>query len=55
MNTLEHFRLSFAYNDWANGRIVEALKESRGNIMLKIRDEGFTPPAIDYIIYLREI
>lgn len=27
----------------------------RGNIMLKIREEGFTPPAIDYIIYLREI
>jgi uncharacterized damage-inducible protein DinB len=27
----------------------------RGNIMLKIREEGFTPPPIDYIIYLREI
>ena len=26
----------------------------RGNIMLKIREEGFTPPKIDYIIYLRE-
>lgn len=26
----------------------------RGNIMLKIREEGFQPPAIDYIIYLRE-
>ena len=25
----------------------------RGNIMLKLREEGFTPPAIDYIIYLR--
>ncbi len=26
----------------------------RGNIMLKIREEGFEPPKIDYIIYLRE-
>ena len=26
----------------------------RGNIILKMRDEGFTPPVIDYIIYLRE-
>lgn len=152
MNTIEHLRQSFAYNDWANGRIVAALSENRserarrilahllitekeyferlfgkdstgfdfwqdlsidgcgelvketaeiykqflsqlaeedldriahyknsagesyannyrelfshvlfhsathrGNIMLKIREEGFTPPAIDYIIYLREI
>ena len=27
----------------------------RGNIMLKLREEGFAPPKIDYIIYLREI
>ncbi len=26
----------------------------RGNIILKMREEGFTPPVIDYIIYLRE-
>ena len=26
----------------------------RGNIMLKIREAGLTPPKIDYIIYLRE-
>lgn len=26
----------------------------RGNIMLKIREDGFEPPKIDYIIYLRE-
>lgn len=26
----------------------------RGNIMLKIRESGFVPPKIDYIIYLRE-
>ena len=26
----------------------------RGNIMLKLREEGFEPPKIDYIIYLRE-
>jgi uncharacterized damage-inducible protein DinB len=26
----------------------------RGNIMLKLREDGFEPPAIDYIIYLRE-
>ena len=25
----------------------------RGNIILNLREEGFTPPAIDYIIYLR--
>ena len=25
----------------------------RGNIMLKLREEGFDAPAIDYIIYLR--
>jgi uncharacterized damage-inducible protein DinB len=26
----------------------------RGNIILKLREDGFTPPKIDYIIYLRE-
>ncbi len=26
----------------------------RGNIILKMRETGFTPPVIDYIIYLRE-
>lgn len=26
----------------------------RGNIMLNLREAGYTPPAIDYIIYLRE-
>ncbi len=26
----------------------------RGNIMLNLRESGFTPPKIDYIIYLRE-
>ncbi len=26
----------------------------RGNIMLTLREEGFEPPTIDYIIYLRE-
>jgi uncharacterized damage-inducible protein DinB len=26
----------------------------RGNIIIKMREEGFTPPKIDYIIYLRE-
>ena len=26
----------------------------RGNMILKLRDEGFEPPKIDYIIYLRE-
>ena len=27
----------------------------RGNIILKMREEGFTPPKIDYIIYLRNL
>ncbi len=26
----------------------------RGNVMLKLREDGFEPPKIDYIIYLRE-
>ncbi|MBK9156088.1 MAG: DinB family protein [Chloracidobacterium sp.] len=26
----------------------------RGNIILKLREDGFEPPQIDYIIYLRE-
>lgn len=26
----------------------------RGNIIIKLRDEGYVPPKIDYIIYLRE-
>lgn len=26
----------------------------RGNIILKMREENYTPPKIDYIIYLRE-
>lgn len=151
MNTIEHLRELFAYNDWANRRIITALKENpskrageilvhllitereyferlygkdstgfdfwpelsleecgllaretaeryekllrrfddegldiraeyrtsegvwcantfremlthtlfhssihRGNIMLKLREEGHVPPKIDYIIYLRE-
>ena len=151
MNTVEHLRQIFAYNDWANRRIITALKETgsekarqilahllvtekeyfarlygkdstgfdfwqdlsleecgalareiadayekllrrfdeegldfaaryktsegirhentfrellthvalhsaihRGNIILKLREEGFAPPKIDYIIYLRE-
>ncbi|HEY0427810.1 MAG TPA: DinB family protein [Pyrinomonadaceae bacterium] len=152
MNTVEHLRHLFAYNDWANRRIITALKENkserarqilahslvtekeyferlygkdstgfdfwrnlsleacgalsrataadyekllrgfeeeglnlkakyktsegveyendfrelithvllhsathRGNIILRMREEGFTPPKIDYIIYLREL
>jgi uncharacterized damage-inducible protein DinB len=27
----------------------------RGNIMLKMREEGLEPPKIDYIIYLRQL
>ena len=27
----------------------------RGNIVLKMREEGLEPPKIDYIIYLREL
>ena len=27
----------------------------RGNIVLKMREEGFEPPKIDYILYLREM
>ena len=151
MNTIEHLRDLFAYNDWANRRIITALKENdspksaeilahlliteqeyfarlygkdstefdfwqnlsiaecgdtaretaeryekllrrfddegldlkakyrtsegvqrentfrellthvlfhsaihRGSIILKLREDGFTPPATDYIIYLRE-
>ena len=151
MNTIEHLRDLFAYNDWANRRIITALKENdspksveilahllvteheyfarlygkdstgfdfwqtlsiyecgdtaretaeryekllrrfddegldlkakyrtsegvqrenafrelltqvlfhsaihRGNIIFKLREDGFTPPATDYIIYLRE-
>lgn len=26
----------------------------RGNIIIKLREEGFEPPKIDYMIYLRE-
>lgn len=26
----------------------------RGNIVLKMREDGFAPPVVDYIIYLRE-
>jgi len=26
----------------------------RGNIVLKMREDGFEPPVIDYIVYLRE-
>ena len=47
--------------DWKENTFREILTHvpfhsaiHRGNIMLKIREEGFTPPKIDYIIYLRE-
>ena len=26
----------------------------RGNIILKLRESGFEPPKVDYVIYLRE-
>ena len=26
----------------------------RGNIVLKMREEGFEPPQVDYVLYLRE-
>lgn len=47
--------------DWKENTFREILTHvpfhsaiHRGNIMLKIREEGFEPPKIDYIIYLRE-
>jgi len=47
--------------DWKENTFREILTHvpfhsaiHRGNIMLKIREEGFAPPKIDYIIYLRE-
>lgn len=47
--------------DWKENTFREILTHvpfhsaiHRGNIMLKIREEGFSPPKIDYIIYLRE-
>ena len=47
--------------DWKENTFREILTHvpfhsaiHRGNIMLKLREEGFTPPKIDYIIYLRE-
>ena len=47
--------------DWKENTFRELLTHvlrhssiHRGNIMLKLREEGFAPPKIDYIIYLRE-
>lgn len=36
MNTLEHLRQLFEYNDWANRRIIIALKSVRSEKSLKI-------------------
>jgi len=36
METVEHLRELFAYNDWANRRIVAALKSSPGEKVRKI-------------------
>lgn len=36
MNTIEHLRQLFAYNDWANRRIITALKENRSEKARKI-------------------
>ena len=36
MNSIEHLRQLFAYNDWANRRIITALKESKSEKSLKI-------------------
>lgn len=43
-------------NTWREvlAHVVIHSSTHRGNIMLKLRESGFRPPAIDYIIYLRE-
>jgi len=47
--------------DWKENTFREMLTHvvfhssiHRGNIMLNLRENGFAPPKIDYIIYLRE-
>lgn len=47
--------------DWKENTFREMLTHvlfhssiHRGNIMINLREAGFTPPKIDYIIYLRE-
>ena len=47
--------------DWKENTFREMLTHvlfhssiHRGNIMLNMRENGFAPPKIDYIIYLRE-
>jgi uncharacterized damage-inducible protein DinB len=47
-----------AYQNTFREMLTQVLFHSathRGNIVLKMREEGFSPPKIDYIIYLREI
>jgi uncharacterized damage-inducible protein DinB len=47
----------FPYENTYREMITHVLMHSsihRGNIMLKLREDGFDPPKIDYIIYLRE-
>jgi uncharacterized damage-inducible protein DinB len=36
MNTVEHHRTLFEYNDWANRRVAVAIKENRCNEALRI-------------------
>lgn len=46
-----------AYENTYREMLTHVLMHSsihRGNIMLKLREDGFEPPKIDYIIYLRE-
>ena len=47
----------FPYENTFREMLTHVLTHSsihRGNVMLKLREEGFAPPKIDYIIYLRE-
>lgn len=59
LNLAANYRTS--EGDWKENTFRELLTHilfhssvHRGNIILKLRQENFAPPKIDYIIYLRE-
>ena len=59
LGIISHYRTSegIPYKNTFRELLAHVLFHSsihRGNVILKLREEGFTPPKIDYIIYLRE-
>jgi uncharacterized damage-inducible protein DinB len=60
LNSTANYKTSegVAYTNTLRELLTHVLLHSsihRGNIIVKLREEGYVPPKIDYVIHLREI